>query len=56
MSWTVRGLSRHIRRYFETDGEKGHSCHGMNSLLTARGRKSGKLHDRLYAAQPSSGV
>jgi deazaflavin-dependent oxidoreductase (nitroreductase family) len=37
-------VSRHIRRYVETDGRKGHRWSGVNTLLlTSRGRKSGKL-------------
>lgn len=37
-------VSRHIRRYVETDGRKGHRWSGVNTLLlTTRGRKSGKL-------------
>jgi deazaflavin-dependent oxidoreductase (nitroreductase family) len=37
-------VAKHIRRYVETDGKKGHLYHGMPSLLlTTRGRKSGRL-------------
>jgi len=37
-------VAGHIRRYVETDGEKGHQWHGVHTLLlTTRGRKSGKL-------------
>ncbi|HEV8564594.1 MAG TPA: nitroreductase family deazaflavin-dependent oxidoreductase [Actinomycetota bacterium] len=37
-------VADHIRRYVESDGEKGHRWHGANTLLlTTRGRKSGKL-------------
>jgi deazaflavin-dependent oxidoreductase (nitroreductase family) len=35
---------RHIRRYVETDGRKGHRWSGVHTLLlTTRGRRSGKL-------------
>jgi deazaflavin-dependent oxidoreductase (nitroreductase family) len=37
-------VAKHIRRYVETDGEKGHRAYGHDSLLlTTRGRRSGKL-------------
>ena len=37
-------VSRHIRRYLETDGREGHRWSGVNTLLlTTRGRKSRKL-------------
>ena len=37
-------VARHIRRYVESDGEKGHRAYGHDSLLlTTRGRRSGKL-------------
>jgi deazaflavin-dependent oxidoreductase (nitroreductase family) len=37
-------VADHVRRYIETDGEKGHRWHGVNTLLlTTLGRKSGKL-------------
>ena len=37
-------VARHIRRYVETDGRKGHRWSGVNTLLlTTRGRRSGKL-------------
>jgi deazaflavin-dependent oxidoreductase (nitroreductase family) len=37
-------VSRHIRRYVETDGRKGHRWSGVNTLLlTTRGRKTAKL-------------
>lgn len=37
-------VAEHIRRYVETDGEKGHLFQGFPSLLlTTRGRKSGQL-------------
>ena len=37
-------VARHIRRYVETDGRKGHRWSGVNTLLlTTRGRTSGKL-------------
>lgn len=37
-------VNRHIRKYVETDGVKGHTWQGVPTLLlTTRGRKSGKL-------------
>jgi deazaflavin-dependent oxidoreductase (nitroreductase family) len=37
-------VARHIRRYVETDGKKGHRWSGVHTLLlTTRGRRSGKL-------------
>jgi deazaflavin-dependent oxidoreductase (nitroreductase family) len=37
-------VARHIRRYVETDGKKGHRWSGVHTLLlTNRGRRSGKL-------------
>jgi deazaflavin-dependent oxidoreductase (nitroreductase family) len=37
-------VARHIRRYVESNGEKGHRAYGHDSLLlTTRGRRSGKL-------------
>ena len=37
-------VARHIRRYVESNGEKGHRAYGHASLLlTTRGRRSGKL-------------
>ncbi|HEU4424744.1 MAG TPA: nitroreductase family deazaflavin-dependent oxidoreductase [Pilimelia sp.] len=37
-------VAKHIRGYVETDGRKGHRFYGSPTLLlTARGRKSGKL-------------
>jgi deazaflavin-dependent oxidoreductase (nitroreductase family) len=37
-------VSRHIRRYVETDGSSGHKWNGrLTLLLTTRGRKSGRL-------------
>ena len=37
-------VAKHIRRYVESDGEKGHRAYGHDSLLlTTRGRRSGKL-------------
>ncbi|MEU6079344.1 nitroreductase family deazaflavin-dependent oxidoreductase [Streptomyces sp. NPDC047108] len=37
-------VARHIRTYVESGGTKGHTFHGMPTLLlTTRGRKSGKL-------------
>jgi deazaflavin-dependent oxidoreductase (nitroreductase family) len=37
-------VAEHIRRYVETDGEKGHRWRGVNTLLlTTRGRRTGKL-------------
>jgi deazaflavin-dependent oxidoreductase (nitroreductase family) len=37
-------VSRHIRRYVETDGRSGHKWNGRRTLLlTTRGRKSGRL-------------
>jgi deazaflavin-dependent oxidoreductase (nitroreductase family) len=37
-------VADHIRRYVESDGERGHEWRGVPTLLlTTRGRKSGKL-------------
>jgi deazaflavin-dependent oxidoreductase (nitroreductase family) len=37
-------VAKHIKRYVESDGEKGHRAFGHDSLLlTTRGRRSGKL-------------
>jgi deazaflavin-dependent oxidoreductase (nitroreductase family) len=37
-------VAKHIRRYVESHGEKGHRAYGHDSLLlTTRGRRSGKL-------------
>ena len=37
-------VARHVRRYVETDGAKGHVFYGAPALLlTTRGRKSGNL-------------
>jgi deazaflavin-dependent oxidoreductase (nitroreductase family) len=37
-------VAKHIRRYVESDGEKGHRAYGHDALLlTTRGRRSGKL-------------
>jgi deazaflavin-dependent oxidoreductase (nitroreductase family) len=37
-------VAKHIRRYVETGGGKGHRAYGHDSLLlTTRGRRSGKL-------------
>lgn len=37
-------VAKHVRRYVETGGKKGHLYHGMPTLLlTTRGRLSGKL-------------
>ena len=37
-------VARHIRRYVESGGERGHRAYGHDSLLlTTRGRRSGKL-------------
>jgi deazaflavin-dependent oxidoreductase (nitroreductase family) len=37
-------VARHIRRYVESNGEKGHRAYGHDSLLlTTRGRRTGKL-------------
>jgi deazaflavin-dependent oxidoreductase (nitroreductase family) len=37
-------VATHIARYVETDGRRGHTFMGMDSLLiTTRGRRSGKL-------------
>jgi deazaflavin-dependent oxidoreductase (nitroreductase family) len=37
-------VAKHIRRYVESNGEKGHRAYGHDSLLlTTRGRRSGKL-------------
>jgi deazaflavin-dependent oxidoreductase (nitroreductase family) len=46
-------VSRHIRRYVESDGAAGHEFHGAPSLLlTTRGRRSGKLRrTALYYGQ-----
>jgi deazaflavin-dependent oxidoreductase (nitroreductase family) len=40
----VRWVAQHIRRYVETDGQKGHLWSGVHTLLlTTRGSESGKL-------------
>ena len=37
-------VAKHIRRYVESDGAKGHRAYGHDALLlTTRGRRSGKL-------------
>jgi deazaflavin-dependent oxidoreductase (nitroreductase family) len=37
-------VARHIRRYVESDGRRGHKWGGKDALLlTTRGRRSGKL-------------
>lgn len=37
-------VARHVRRYVETDGAKGHKWQGVDTLLlTTRGRRSGRL-------------
>lgn len=37
-------VARHIERYVESDGKKGHRWSGVDTLLlTTRGRKTGKL-------------
>ena len=37
-------VSKHVRRYVESDGEKGHRWNGVDTLLlTTRGRSTGKL-------------
>lgn len=37
-------VAKHIRRYVESDGTKGHRWNGVHTLLlTTRGRRSGKL-------------
>ena len=37
-------VAKHIRRYVESNGEKGHRAYAHDSLLlTTRGRRSGKL-------------
>jgi deazaflavin-dependent oxidoreductase (nitroreductase family) len=37
-------VAQHIRRYVESNGEKGHRAYGHDSLLLiTRGRRSGKL-------------
>jgi len=37
-------VAKHIRRYVESDGAKGHIFYGVPALLlTTRGRKSGRL-------------
>jgi deazaflavin-dependent oxidoreductase (nitroreductase family) len=37
-------VTKHIRRYVETDGRSGHRWSGVRTLLlTTRGRRSGKL-------------
>jgi deazaflavin-dependent oxidoreductase (nitroreductase family) len=37
-------VARHVRRYVESDGKRGHRWSGVNTLLlTTRGRRSGKL-------------
>ncbi|MEV7908308.1 nitroreductase family deazaflavin-dependent oxidoreductase [Streptomyces anulatus] len=41
---TTGWVAEHIRRYVESDGEKGHMYQGWPTLLlSTRGRKSGKL-------------
>jgi deazaflavin-dependent oxidoreductase (nitroreductase family) len=38
-------VARHIRRYVESNGERGHRWSGANTLLiTTRGRNTGVLH------------
>jgi deazaflavin-dependent oxidoreductase (nitroreductase family) len=38
-------VAKHVRRYVESDGERGHRWSGVNTLLlTTRGRKTGVLH------------
>jgi deazaflavin-dependent oxidoreductase (nitroreductase family) len=40
----TRWVAKHVRRYIETDGRRGHRWSGVHTLLlTTRGRKSGKL-------------
>jgi deazaflavin-dependent oxidoreductase (nitroreductase family) len=37
-------VAKHVRRYVESDGEKGHRWSGVDTLLlTTRGRSTGKL-------------
>ncbi len=37
-------VASHIREYVESEGEKGHRWHGVDTLLlTTRGRRTGKL-------------
>src|SRR5215510_15416724 len=37
-------VGRHVRRYVESGGRKGHRWHGVDTLLlTTRGRSTGKL-------------
>jgi F420H(2)-dependent quinone reductase len=37
-------VARHVHRYVETDGRRGHKWFGMDTLLLiTRGRRSGKL-------------
>ena len=37
-------VAKHIRRYVESNGEKGHRAYGHDSLLlTTRGSRTGKL-------------
>jgi deazaflavin-dependent oxidoreductase (nitroreductase family) len=37
-------VAKHVRRYVESDGAKGHRWNGVSTLLlTTRGRRSGKL-------------
>jgi deazaflavin-dependent oxidoreductase (nitroreductase family) len=37
-------VSKHVRRYVESDGKSGHSWSGVDTLLlTTRGRSTGKL-------------
>jgi deazaflavin-dependent oxidoreductase (nitroreductase family) len=37
-------VAKHIRRYVESNGKKGHRAYGHHALLlTTRGRRSGKL-------------
>jgi deazaflavin-dependent oxidoreductase (nitroreductase family) len=41
----VGWVARHIQRYVESDGRRGHRWSGVNTLLiTTRGRKTGTLH------------
>jgi deazaflavin-dependent oxidoreductase (nitroreductase family) len=38
-------VAKHVRRYVESDGKRGHRWSGVNTLLlTTRGRKTGTLH------------
>jgi deazaflavin-dependent oxidoreductase (nitroreductase family) len=37
-------VAKHVRGYLDSDGQKGHRWHGVDTLLlTTRGRTSGKL-------------